>query len=505
MILRGLMDQSLGGFVCIRGYASLGELARISHADLDYQRELIKTHRETVIRFLKNRRNLFFPEVILSCLLSYDFTKRGAISGMQPLADVLAGKGFKSNSNGMTVAVKRMPFRGKAEARAATALQIATLNVPDVLLSAPRAPLFRIDGNHRLSAADQETEFQDIVAPFCVILFGDGMEDRRNSKTIFHNINSKGIALTSEENLKIILDDEALFPDDLLKEDSSFGWAYLLARKARMSVEPAAVPALKAILKDRRAVLVDLFKLLFEKKAIRKSLADLPDVQGCLANVHEIYNQDADLKANHCVGLFHAFVYFCLTDTKNGHLKPFMHWVKGNHLAAMRATDAHALIEIFERVQTAKARTIFISMQFGESTNATFETIKKTVARINETCKPKIKVQPLRIDKLNKGYSYKITDEILEQIRNSGLLIADLTEGNKNVYHEVGYLMGLMESHPETQRNFVLIVRDKSKEQLEKDVGFNLKGVSQIRYKEMNDLEDELDKTIRTYYQLGDE
>jgi len=313
MILRGLMDQSLGGFVCIRGYAPMGELARVSHADLDYQRDLIKTHRETVIRFLRNRKNLFFPEVILSCLLSYDFSKARAVSGLQPLTDVLSGKGFKSNTNGMTVGIKRLPFRGTTDTRVATALQVATLNVPDELLITSHSPLFRIDGNHRLSAADTESEFQDIVTPYCVILFGDDLEDKRNSKTIFHNINSKSIPLTSEENLRIILDDEILFPDDALKDDATFGWAYLLARKTKGSVEPAAVPALKGVLTDRRAALVDLFKLLIEKKAITKSTHHLTELQECLTKVHAIYNNDNDLMANHCVGLFHAFVYFCVT------------------------------------------------------------------------------------------------------------------------------------------------------------------------------------------------
>ena len=347
------------------------------------------------------------------------------------------------------------------------------------------------------------------MSTFLQILAGNALEsarttsNKRNSKTIFHNINSKSIPLTSEENLRIILDDETLFPDDALKEPANFGWPYLLARKAKGSVEPAAVPALKHVLKDRRAVLVDLFKLLIEKKAIKDSEKDLPDVQGCLTKVQEIYNLDEDLKANHCVGLFHAFVYFCLTDAKDGRLKPFKHWVKGNHLAAMKTTDAHALIEIFERVHTARKRTVFISMQFGDNTNATFETIKKTVEQINKDCRPKIKIEPLRIDKLNKGHSYAITDELLDAIEGSGLLIADVTHGNKNVYHEVGFLMGLNRGKHAAQDNFVLIVRQT--DQIEKDVGFNLKGVSQIRFKEMNDREAELTKTIRTYYGLGSE
>ena len=505
MILRGLMDQSLGGFVCIRGYAPMGELARISHADLDYQRDLIKTHRETVIRFLKNKKNLFFPEVILSCLLRYDFKKRGSESGLDVVANVLTGKKFVSNVDGISVSIREMPYKGRDDVRAATTLKLGSLVIPKKLELLTPVPLFRIDGNHRLSAADTDKEFRDIVAPFCVILFGDGLEDKRNSKTIFHNINSKSIPLTSEENLKIILDDEALFPDEALKDPANFGWPYLLARKAKASVEPAAVPALKGVLKDRRAALVDLFTLLIEKEAIKKSAANLPDVQGCLAKVHDIYKTDADLKANHCIGLFHAFVYFSLTDARDKRLKPFTQWVKGNHLAAMKNTDAHALIEIFERVHTAKARTVFVSMQFGATTDFVFNTITKAVETINKDCRPKIKVRPLRIDKHNTGHSYTITDAILTAIEESGLLIADLSQGNKNVYHEVGYMMGLNRGKGQGQANFILVARDRPGDKLEKKMGFNLKGISQIRFKESIDLEKELIQHIRTYYGLSDE
>jgi hypothetical protein len=82
------------------------------------------------------------------------------------------------------------------------------------------------------------------------------------------------------------------------------------------------------------------------------------------------------------------------------------------------------------------------------------------------------------------------------------LLIADLTHGNKNVYHEVGYLMGLNRGKNLKQENFVLIVRNQNKEQMEKDVGFNLKAVSQIRFKETIDLEASLTETIKQYYGL---
>jgi hypothetical protein len=45
----------------------------------------------------------------------------------------------------------------------------------------------------------------------------------------------------------------------------------------------------------------------------------------------------------------------------------------------------------------------------------------------------------------------------LSVIDGSGLLIADLTQGNKNVYLEVGYMMGLNKARGGEQDNFILI------------------------------------------------
>lgn len=502
MILRGLMDRSLGGFVCIRGYAAMGDLARVSHADMDYQRDLITTQRETIVQFLRDKANLFFPEVILSCVLDYDYNKKRADSNVSPLADVLRGVGFKSNVNGVSVAARTLAFKAKGEVRASAGTRIATLTLPDPLIGIEKGPLFRIDGNHRLSAADKGTEFKEIMAPFCVILFSTGADDKRSSKTIFHNINSKSIPLTFEENYRIVLDDETLFPDKTLQESKSFGWPFLLARKARPAIEPQAVPALKDVLEHPRAALVALFKLLIEKKVIPKSAAKLPDVKACLKKVDAIYAADDDLRGKNCLGLFHAFVYFCLTDSERKMLRPFRHWVTGNRLAALTETDAHALIEIFESIHTAKARTVFVSMQFGDDTDDTYDTIKQAIAAVNTEARPKIKIEPLRIDKLHKGHSYTITDAILTAIEESGLLIADLTHANPNVYHEIGYMMGLNRGKGLKQENFILIAKEEPGTILDRKVGFNLRGVSQIRFKKLTDLKAKLSRHIRTHYGL---
>ena len=69
MIFSGILHTSLGGFTVIRGVAPLGELARCSEFNPEYQRNLIETHKAEIERFLADREYLFFPEVVLSASL----------------------------------------------------------------------------------------------------------------------------------------------------------------------------------------------------------------------------------------------------------------------------------------------------------------------------------------------------------------------------------------------------------------------------------------------------
>ena len=42
MIIRGILDRSLSNQICIRGFARIKELAKISKANPEYQRELLE-------------------------------------------------------------------------------------------------------------------------------------------------------------------------------------------------------------------------------------------------------------------------------------------------------------------------------------------------------------------------------------------------------------------------------------------------------------------------------
>lgn len=61
----GITDFTMGNFLCIRGFATMLQLAEISKADDNIQRDLIEDHRGGMEAFLSDENFTFFPEVIL--------------------------------------------------------------------------------------------------------------------------------------------------------------------------------------------------------------------------------------------------------------------------------------------------------------------------------------------------------------------------------------------------------------------------------------------------------
>lgn len=64
--LSGILEYSMGGFLCLRGFASFKELSKASDTNPDYQRQLIDEHKGEMADFLNKGEYRFFPEVILS-------------------------------------------------------------------------------------------------------------------------------------------------------------------------------------------------------------------------------------------------------------------------------------------------------------------------------------------------------------------------------------------------------------------------------------------------------
>jgi len=308
--LSGLFDVSLGGFPCIRGYAKLGDLARCSKPDEGYQRDLLSDHRGEIKNFLSDRDNLFFPEIILSCKLQYDFTKPGAISGLNPIRDILNKEKFRSNIDGISIA-----FRKDAN--------LATLTINEMM---DKTPLNRVDGNHRLSAVELNKDFEEYNTPFCILLLSDDPSGEQKDKIIFHNINFKAVPLEEELSLKIILEDSKLFPDDILKKPN-LGWEYYLTRKI---LEHESILEDISVLKKQkyRTLLKSSIKILLDRKGVPKKDTSVKHILDVLKSLDFLCKSKPYLGRNSSI--FSALI--CVHTENPTLVNSFVSWIEGTHM-----------------------------------------------------------------------------------------------------------------------------------------------------------------------------
>lgn len=224
--LSGILEYSMGGFLCLRGFASYKMLSAVSKSNPEVQRDLIAQHKGDMASFLNSGEYRFFPEVILSTCLS---DGRSDYDILQSFHEALqAGRTWNKRIGGFSFAISQNQTKNTLNGFSTTPM-IERLNVTHIKFKEEEVSIFRIDGNHRLSAADYVES--DFLVPFCLLLFRNPDENNRFSRAIFYNINAKQIPLKQEENLKVILESETVFTDEKLKEDPSFGWEYYLARR----------------------------------------------------------------------------------------------------------------------------------------------------------------------------------------------------------------------------------------------------------------------------------
>ncbi len=477
MKLKGILDFSLGNFLCLRGFAPMGILQDISEPPKDIQRIPRDARLKEVGDYLRKGELVFFPEFILcACLHDDDVTSDVAAD---LFAKVKAGQPFKGGrfAQGVIIQSAVSRSRGEDDLRSVKFFQTATLSYRGQLTQ----PFARLDGNHRLAASKDQT-VRDRVAPFCLILCQNQVEFRRFSRSLFHNINYKQVPLTMEHNLKLILEDEDLFPDALLQNDPSFGWPYYLARKLHGKLDIELLPNLAPFLHDEpRTFLLQQFEFLVARAVLADNENAIKRFKESLGKVNSLCDTAPALKDSRNRGLLAALVYYELE--KDVPVASFVNWVLDNHLHLIKESGSADLIAIFDKVLESRKRTIFVSMPFGKAKPDDHYAIIQRVAReVSEKhgLKPPLKVQ--RVDWFQDGTSYEINDKIIEMMSDCGLLIGNLTHCNPNVYHEVGFIMGKAKAQGEDVANMLLFLDESVAEDRDKFVGFNLRGIKQLRF-----------------------
>ena len=225
-----------------------------------------------------------------------------------------------------------------------------------------------------------------------------------------------------------------------------------------------------------------------------------------LVGVYRSFSQEAHGN----IAFLCALVYYTILDKMQ--MQSFIDWAERNGINKIIEPDdlskdsAVNLIMMFEQIYQAKKNEIFISMQFGDSqSELIYEKITRAIERFNEKHKSiRLNATPIRIDRTVESSTFSIQDRILEAIKSCSLIIADLSSSNINVYHEIGYAMGVAESHNMIPNMILLYKEDtnynREKKDIDKFEGFNLRNLSQLRFKDYKQLVDGLVDRLEKHY-----
>lgn len=489
--LSGILDYSMGGFLCLRGYTSYKILSTISDPNPDIQRNLIDEHMGEMAEFLKKGEYLFFPEVILSMELSENLENEELVQ--QFYSDLHGGKTWNKRIGDISFSISQNLTKNYLTSIDPNLPLVNRINIAHIVFEESRHRLLRIDGNHRLSAGEELNRFINI--PFCLLLFGNHGDNERNSTAIFHNINAKQIPLKLEENLRVILQSDSVYSDSFLQRDPSFGWAYYLARKAAQKISFSDYPFVHALVEhDMYSYLLEVFDSLLkcgylaaEEESLSIFERQLSDIETALreAQLHSVPQN---------LAVIGALSYYKLTDQDK--YQQFILWIKENCIS--EAPDIHMqdLISIYDKVYENTPKSVFVSMKFGDETADTYQTIcdiKDILKREN-----RIDLNIVKVDEHTDGYSADIYGRIVDGIRHSSLVIADLSYGNKNVHHEIGYAQGI-------GKKVLLIYQQRAGSDPKDEIGSNLTMFDQLRFKNQAELRPRLLKKIRQFFRILDD
>ena len=245
--------------------------------------------------------------------------------------------------------------------------------------------------------------------------------------------------------------------------------------------------------------------------ALKRYLKKCDDKDAILSELSSLIPVYKDLGENYGnIAYLCALVYYSLLDKRQ--LYAFINWSRLNGINKITQPDdlskdaSMNIIAMFDQIHQAQKNEIFVSMQFGDSqSELIFEKIARAIDIFNSNHKDiNLKATPIRIDRKIGASASSIPDEIRKAIQSCSLIIADLSSANINVYHEIGYAMGIAESHNMIP-NIILLYKEntdhnKDNKDVDKFIGFNLRNLSQLRFKEYDQLVEGLVKRLEKHY-----
>lgn len=428
MKLNGMLSKIMDNYLCLRGIASIKSLAQISEINPDIQRDLLEEHKDEMKDFLERGEYAFFPEVVLS--MKMGLSDEG--KDFENLADAVdsADRGFNLKVGKVKVNFKSDENKLIDDRRQLKIAQI-TFDENDIRLS-------RIDGNHRLSAANYLAN--DILIPFCLIIFPNEEEAINNSRAIFHNINSKQIPLKMEQNIKIIIESTDVFTSSILEKSQPFGLHYKFTREllcGNDKIDFIYFPHIKELVySNKYSFFTDLFRYLLKEGIISNDTA-VNNVKNELVTVENAIKEAGIVASSNNCSIVGAIAYYKLSSIDK--YNRFIKWVAKNHITDAKNVGIDEIISIFDKVYDNIPKKVFLARWYPASTDENYERAQHRLNTIKSV------VESLNLELIDLGTqdggTFDIRSAMYNKIKECDIFIADLTGCRHNVMVEVGYAL----------------------------------------------------------------
>lgn len=419
MKLTGIIEDVFNGRSIFRGYATLKHLAIASKAG-EYQREADTRRLPEIKAFMENSKFSFFPELIFGLQLT-DPHALQKLKYEQDSGTILLNDGIK---------FVKAKFTFETIIGENPKTKVMSINIPNEIIS--QKPLTRLDGNHRLNVIDDllkdnsNSELLNTVVPFSILMQIKSDEAQQYESAFFYLINSKAEALTSEENLSAIFNNEKF--STTLKSD-------LL----NMSEEQIlCIDKLASFL--RQSNLEMYGKAYFTFALQLTQFTDNYSYQQLLKAIIYLAGENEELKIRELEVLLVMLKY--LVDGNKTDFRRFAKWIKTNEIGKINGLYHTKLIDIYEHIHKRREYKVFVAMPYisFKRVNDFNNLFKEVFMEISEK-KVQAKVSLIPIMRF-RGNSQRIDSRLIKCIKECDIFIADLTTCNDNVIFEIGLAEG---------------------------------------------------------------
>ena len=430
MKLRGIIEQCFSGRYIFRGFATLKNLVDLSKSNNLYQRPIEEERIKSLKNFFKDDHYIFFPELLFGLCLSDDtaFNKLSQDAAIKK--GVLLDKDIK---------LTKSTYSSQKILGENPRTKVISLNFTDKI----DKPLSRIDGNHRLSAAEELLSSKDIdpdtialqqkignlIVPFSILLQSTSSESEKYEASFFYLINARAKSLTSEENLKSIFSIESFTKieiDQLLGLDSEYIKKFI----THFSVNRYSF--VENVLKN------ETYTLSMELSKLIDSNTEFEKIINSIRCIDSLFIDKKITLANSNVIL----ALLKVKSTKDDKIfEVFIKWLINNKLIEIEKISPDEIIEVFDKIHRKGPYKVFVAIPYISHMHV--QDFNKLFTEVLDEIKKKedVRLELIPIMRF-RGSSQRIDTRLIQHIKECDIFIADLTGANDNVIYEVGLAEG---------------------------------------------------------------